>query len=365
MPCWITWRVTSDEVVGQAEIAEHVWDENFDAFSNLIEVYMQRLRRKIDDGHSPKLLRTIREKVTCSPRRQIPPMLESLRTRLTLWYVGILAVVLVAFSTGVYTLVERTLHAHQDGRLRSVLKVSTETLSQSGQSQSSVAERLQKLEFPNQVVVVFDSEGKVIAQKPEGRGVRPCVPAKPYALKSLQFFELPDSAPDADDSCRGLYRDVSIADSDQPYFISVSESTEPLSDQLDTLQYVLELGAAVAMLAAGVGGWLFARRSLAPLAMMATTTRRITAENLDERVPVHNPRNELGQLATSFNQLLSRLSTAFSQQRQFMTDASHELRTPLSVMRTAAQVARLPLDRGLLPGRLTSPNSGAFSVFVS
>src|SRR6202023_3925508 len=49
-----------DRVVGRAEIAEHVWDENFDAFSNLIEVYMQRLRRKIDDGHSRKLLRTIR-----------------------------------------------------------------------------------------------------------------------------------------------------------------------------------------------------------------------------------------------------------------------------------------------------------------
>jgi signal transduction histidine kinase len=71
---------------------------------------------------------------------------------------------------------------------------------------------------------------------------------------------------------------------------------------------------------------------------MATTTQRITAENLDERVPVHNSRNELGQLATSFNELLSRLSTSFSQQRQFMTDASHELRTPLSVIRTAAQV---------------------------
>jgi two-component system copper resistance phosphate regulon response regulator CusR len=49
-----------DRVVGRAEIAEHVWDENFDPFSNLIEVYMQRLRRKIDDGHSRKLLRTIR-----------------------------------------------------------------------------------------------------------------------------------------------------------------------------------------------------------------------------------------------------------------------------------------------------------------
>jgi len=49
-----------DRVVGRAEIAEHVWDENFDPFSNLIEVYMQRLRRKIDEGHSRKLLRTIR-----------------------------------------------------------------------------------------------------------------------------------------------------------------------------------------------------------------------------------------------------------------------------------------------------------------
>jgi two-component system copper resistance phosphate regulon response regulator CusR len=48
------------EVVGRAEIAEHVWEENFDPFSNLIEVYMQRLRRKIDEGYALKLLRTRR-----------------------------------------------------------------------------------------------------------------------------------------------------------------------------------------------------------------------------------------------------------------------------------------------------------------
>jgi two-component system copper resistance phosphate regulon response regulator CusR len=50
----------ADEVVGRADIAEHVWDENFDPFSNLIEVYIQRLRRKIDDNFSKKLLRTRR-----------------------------------------------------------------------------------------------------------------------------------------------------------------------------------------------------------------------------------------------------------------------------------------------------------------
>jgi two-component system, OmpR family, copper resistance phosphate regulon response regulator CusR len=48
------------EVVSRAEIAEHVWEENFDPFSNLIEVYVQRLRRKIDEGHAPRLLRTRR-----------------------------------------------------------------------------------------------------------------------------------------------------------------------------------------------------------------------------------------------------------------------------------------------------------------
>jgi len=50
----------SDRVLSRAEIAEHVWDENFDLFSNLIEVYIQRLRRKIDDGHSLKLFQTRR-----------------------------------------------------------------------------------------------------------------------------------------------------------------------------------------------------------------------------------------------------------------------------------------------------------------
>ena len=48
------------EVVGRADIAEHVWDDSFDPMSNLIEVYIQRLRRKIDDGHAVKLIQTRR-----------------------------------------------------------------------------------------------------------------------------------------------------------------------------------------------------------------------------------------------------------------------------------------------------------------
>ncbi len=48
------------DVLGRAEIAQHVWDEHYDAFSNVVDVYVQRLRRKIDEAHGPSLIRTRR-----------------------------------------------------------------------------------------------------------------------------------------------------------------------------------------------------------------------------------------------------------------------------------------------------------------
>jgi heavy metal sensor kinase len=83
---------------------------------------------------------------------------------------------------------------------------------------------------------------------------------------------------------------------------------------------------------------MLARKSLAPVMAMAERARKIGAENLGEQLPVANPRDELGQLAVTFNELLARLYEAFERQRRFMADASHELRTPLSVMSATAGV---------------------------
>ena len=80
-------------------------------------------------------------------------------------------------------------------------------------------------------------------------------------------------------------------------------------------------------------------RVLSPVVAMADRARRIGVENLSERLPVANPRDELGHLAETFNELLGRLEASLVQQRQFMADASHELRTPVTTTRTAAAVA--------------------------
>ncbi|MGB6884083.1 MAG: ATP-binding protein, partial [Candidatus Acidiferrum sp.] len=77
----------------------------------------------------------------------------------------------------------------------------------------------------------------------------------------------------------------------------------------------------------------------APVIAMGAHARRIGATNLHERLAVLNANDELGQLATIFNDLLDRLDQSFERQRQFIADASHELRTPLAILRGEAEVA--------------------------
>ena len=88
------------------------------------------------------------------------------------------------------------------------------------------------------------------------------------------------------------------------------------------------------LLVAASGGWLLGWRALRPLSAMAAQADRIDHRRLDDRLPVPNPRDELGRLGTAFNALLDRLSNTVQAQRRFMADASHELRTPVSIART-------------------------------
>ena len=103
------------------------------------------------------------------------------------------------------------------------------------------------------------------------------------------------------------------------------------------LEYI---GAVVVMTAASVAlGWWMAGRALAPLRAIAATARRVSGENLGERIALQGPEDELKELADTFDGMLARLDAAFASQRHFVANASHELRTPLAIMRTEVDVA--------------------------
>jgi signal transduction histidine kinase len=99
---------------------------------------------------------------------------------------------------------------------------------------------------------------------------------------------------------------------------------------------LLSLAAAAAL--AGIAGWIVAGRILRPVHQLTAAARAATEQDLSQRIALHGPRDELRELADTFDTMLERLDRAFTSQRQFIANASHELRTPLTVMRTAMDV---------------------------
>ncbi len=85
--------------------------------------------------------------------------------------------------------------------------------------------------------------------------------------------------------------------------------------------------------------WLVAGRLLRPLHAITNTARRLSGSNLHERIMLKGPRDELKELADTFDSMLGRLDSAFTAQREFVANASHELRTPLTIIRTEVDVA--------------------------
>jgi signal transduction histidine kinase len=104
-----------------------------------------------------------------------------------------------------------------------------------------------------------------------------------------------------------------------------------LAEYIVSLFLITALGALI--------GWWLAGRSLRPLRQITAAARRVSGENLGERIDLQGPDDELKELATTFDGMLERLDGAFASQRHFVANASHELRTPLAIMRTEIDVA--------------------------
>jgi signal transduction histidine kinase len=115
-----------------------------------------------------------------------------------------------------------------------------------------------------------------------------------------------------------------------------------------TIFWILFGAGLVITLGFGIASYKIANRVLAPVREMAERTHRLSVKTLNERLPVANPHDDLGQLATGFNETLERFENSYRDLDRLTADVSHELRTPLTAMRTVGEVALREHDPAIL-----------------
>ena len=258
------------------------------------------------------------------------PWLRTVRARLTMLHVAAMVLVLIVYAAAVFSLVRLNASNALDERLRSDFRWAAEMAQQGPDGTLVWFDGDDSFDSP--WLQVWGHEGQILFQTalarrlpvPESLGLArdPVERIVSVATDTVPF--------------RVLTRQVTI--SGRPLVIQVGWSEAAMRQELGELMFVLVLGLPLSVAAAGIGGYWLARGALAQVDRMTERARTITAERLGERLPVENPADELGRLASVFNDTLARLESSFEQMRRFTAHVSHELRTPLTAIRSVGEV---------------------------
>jgi len=267
-----------------------------------------------------------------------------IRTRLAAGYAATLSLLLFVYAAFVYTAAYERLSIEVDHRLDQEVEIAERSLFANGSGRlvwRSPALSADYDTLPNMLWIdVHRVDGSLLHRSLGGyaRG-RPVEPLA-FQVRPSGFFSatLPDGA-----HLRILQRAVEV--DGLRATVRVAYDEEQIRRDLASFLLVLAIGIPLAVIAAGLAGYWLAGQALTPVARMTEEARSITAEHLDVRLPLPGHDDELGRLATTFNDLFARLERSFEQLRRFTADASHELRTPLTVIRSVGEVGlREPQD---------------------
>ncbi len=280
----------------------------------------------------------------------------SIRLRLTLLYSAILALTLIAFSITLYTLQSReTLDA-----LKRDLNGSSIDLGQSilwrmtnpkdpgpppAQAEPRIPlEILSDSEtFHNlrerEIVRVLNADGTLAATPPGGNNT--ALPLSAEGLQTLQNQQVWWETATVNDEPMLIYNRPVMLNGKMVFILQTARSLAERNRTLETLSSMLFTISILTILIAFGVGWAFSGITLTPIHRITQTARAIGNErDFTRRVDYKGPEDEIGQLATTFNSMLSQLqdayqhvSEALNMQRNFVADVSHELRTPLTTVR--------------------------------
>ena len=287
------------------------------------------------------------------PSARLGPFFRSIRFRITLWFVVILAIILGAFSLFIYFRQTQVLRAETSSRLiaqqsqlenyyRAVFHALNEKESEPSEMGVLANENLPLLQ-PSDVFALLDPQGQVIQQSLN-------FPAEALASLDQTWQQLPNPS---EPFAYVLSQTNPAGGMSQKDYLFVTSAVDfgggrqamlilgsPLDPggQLPRLALTLSLVYALTLLVAFGGGYWLANQAMRPVQVITRTAREIGEHDLNRRLLLGRA-DELGQLADTFDEMLNRLQAAFERQRQFTADASHELRTPLTIIQLESSSA--------------------------
>lgn len=266
------------------------------------------------------------------------PQLHSVRARLTLWNVGVVALVLIVLGVALRLSVAASLSAALDreivGRTRFFRRLPTP---------EEISRRPPDHDAPRRP---GPSSGEDSLFRPHVLSLT----GRPYFPGSKDTPIDPAAFGQAASGQRvWLTRDVNgepgrfllepiRRDNRLLAVVQVGRSLEDVNREIGRLTRALLTLIPLALIVAGAGGAFLTNRALRPVRQIRQAAARIGARDLSERLPVTG-RDEFSDLARTFNAMLARLEAAFEQQRRFTADASHELRTPLTIIKANTSLA--------------------------
>jgi signal transduction histidine kinase len=271
-------------------------------------------------------------------------LLTSIRFRLALWFVAILALVVLAFSVFIYTQQANALRSSTLGKLENKIHQI-----QSLQEFSHRDELEERVTIPDvsqnagpllqggEILAITDVGGRVVQKfGPISNSDVNQIAATSMSQGShhMPFFYTllqgnPAGASGSENEYLFLVAPLSIG-SNVVGFIILGNPVDP-DGQLRRLIYTLLFGGFGTILLALLGGYWLADRAMHPVKTITQAAQEIGETDLNRRLKLAT-HDELGQLASTFDEMLDRLQAAFERQRQFTADASHELRTPLTIV---------------------------------
>ena len=263
---------------------------------------------------------------------------KSIRSRLTAWYVTLLAIILILFSVLLNYFLAKRLHESVDNSLTvSATVVATSATMRLSNSPlpglNQLFEQFMNQGNLNKFYRIYDGSGNVGSRSKN-------ISASQFPLSQRAYAEALEGRNSYETFKVGAQQPIRVItmpillEEKLINLVQVGTSLEAVQETLRNLKIFLFTAVPSVLILAALFARFMARRALKPISRIIDTAREIgQGQELSKRIPVLKIKDELGQLALTFNEMMNRLENSFAQMRQFSSDASHELRTPLTVLK--------------------------------